>query len=402
MDLGNGEKDEEKIYEVLAEANLEGERGEKHKEVEGTLIMNEEIDRVTERQFGEHEHPSDSTVSKDESPAQDDVSAIIQEYLDHETHMEFIRTKDSSAFVHEGRMTDAAEIKGYESGVVEDAETNSVVKLGIDNILEDSGEEYKEAYAMTTETTKLGEENGSLLPSKVDEIELSKVNDAALDDSNDIPSIKLEETPNEIVETTLYNDEIKFGDLEGSISIASDNSVFSKRRTENSEVNIGRMVDSSNSQVTSVHAETELNVDVVPDGTADDVSNNLVEDELHAGNDNGSDTILVNSQEIKIVSADKVGDESLDQRVVADNVEDSTNVASEPPISPHKFEDNRRWDENNLADIKSLGDTTIGRTLTGSICITFFIALYFFHYIVLAFLVLSSFSNMNLRVLIFC
>ncbi|PON48943.1 hypothetical protein PanWU01x14_233440 [Parasponia andersonii] len=195
MDLGDGEKDQvENLYEVLVEATLEGKRGEGDKEVKEKLIMNKKFDLVSERQLGEHGHSSDSAskelISDDGEglSGQKVVSAIIQEYLDHEIHTdEFLKTGDSDAFVREGKMMGVAEIKVYESGAVEDAETNCVAEFSIDNMVKDSGEkEEREACAMTAERTEIGEEISSLsLPvgamfaESLHGIEHSKLSDAA-------------------------------------------------------------------------------------------------------------------------------------------------------------------------------------------------------------------------------
>ncbi|POO00322.1 hypothetical protein TorRG33x02_041000 [Trema orientale] len=197
MDLGDGEKDQvENLYKVLVEANFEGEHCEVDEKVKEKLIMNKQFDLVSERQLGEHEHSFDSASKElfsDDGEGlteQKDVSAIIQEHLDHEIHTdECIKTKDSDAFVREGRMTGVAEIKMYESGAVEDAETSCLAEFSIDNMLKDSREEEdREACAMTAERTEIGEEIssfslpvGAMFAERLHRIEYSKLIDAAPD-----------------------------------------------------------------------------------------------------------------------------------------------------------------------------------------------------------------------------
>ncbi|KAM6559750.1 hypothetical protein CsatA_028989 [Cannabis sativa] len=336
VDLGDGEKEGvEKSNEVLVEANLEED-----KEVEENLTMDDQVEEVSERQLGEHGHHNTPAVSKEMisgdsgSPDEkEDACAIIQEYLENETRMHLVHEESGP------------ESEGCESDAVEGVETNSVAEHGFENMLEDGGEEDEEACAMNTERTELEEENGAVS----------------------------------------VNDE----DLDENVSWVSDNSVSGDGETESFEVDIGGEEEISNSQ----SVQTTVSVDVVVGATAVDVNDisaedeiqeqtdggtdtvlinsnsqaisvhaetTLSEDEIQAQNDSLRDSVLINSQETKVVSTDEAGDGSLDQRIAFDSVEDGTELAGTPPISPQKLEND--CDEKITSDIKTLAENTIGRT----------------------------------------
>uniref|UniRef100_A0A803NGR0 Uncharacterized protein n=1 Tax=Cannabis sativa TaxID=3483 RepID=A0A803NGR0_CANSA len=337
VDLGDGEKEGvENSNEVLVEANLED------KEVEENLTMDDQVEEVSERQLGEHGDHNTPAVSKEMisgdsgSPDEkEDACAIIQEYLENETRMHLVHEESEP------------ESEGCESDAVEGVETNSVAEHGFENMLEDGGEEDEEACAMNTERTELEEEDGAVS----------------------------------------VNDE----DLDENVSWVSDNSVSGDGETESFEVDIGGEEEISNSQ--SVHVETTVSVDVVVGATAVDVNDisaedeiqeqtdggtdsilinsnsqaisvhaetTLSEDEIQAQNDSLPDSVLINSQETKVVSTDEAGDGSLDQRIAFDSVEDGTELTGTPPISPQKLEND--CDEKITSDVKTLAETTIGRT----------------------------------------
>lgn len=148
--LGNVEEDgTKKLHELLEEANLENRNDENDKAVEEDLVLTEESGQISERQLGEHEHHMDPVVLEkiilgggESLNEQDDASAIIQEYMERETHGdEFIKINDSYASENgEGRMSGVEEIEGYDCGAADDAERNSIAHPGIENMLRDSGE----------------------------------------------------------------------------------------------------------------------------------------------------------------------------------------------------------------------------------------------------------------------
>ncbi|XP_060962169.1 uncharacterized protein LOC115719393 isoform X1 [Cannabis sativa] len=328
VDLGDGEKEGvENSNEVLVEANLED------KEVEENLTMDDQVEEVSERQLGEHGDHNTPAVSKEMisgdsgSPDEkEDACAIIQEYLENETRMHLVHEENGP------------ESEGCESDAVEGVETNSVAEHGFENMLEDGGEEDEEACAMNTERTELEEENGAVSVNDEDLDEnVSWVSDNSVSGDGDIGGEE-EISNSQSVQTTVSVDVVVGATAVDVNDISAEDEI-----QEQTDGGTDTILINSNSQAISVHAETTLS-----------------EDEIQAQNDSLRDSVLINSQETKVVSTDEAGDGSLDQRIAFDSVEDGTELAGTPPISPQKLEND--CDEKITSDIKTLAENTIGRT----------------------------------------
>ena len=376
--------------DLVVEANTGSENDLGKKEIEENVVTTEDFDQVFESQLREQDHhTTEPAVSNDQisgdckgSNEQDDVSAIIQEYMDCETHIVELTKMDSSSLLNEGKMTRVS---------VEDAETTSVAELGLDKIFNDCGED-EETLETSTKRMEIVEEDKGMV---ADVTELPKTNNAAPTDCTAVVPVncKISETSNVDLQTTTQSDEVKIEDvksnmevsteLEGSASMALDNSGFRDRKATTSKEKVGRGCGDSNSQAINFLSETKVNEDSVPDVFSDDIHDKLVYEEAHGWNDDDPDTALVSTRGRKAVLIDESGDEILEGRIGFDDVEFGSELHKEALNSPPKVEESCRLDEKDSTAIKLMVDSTICSPLTGLDGIYFSIASCFLYNLVL-------------------
>ncbi|XP_062099688.1 uncharacterized protein LOC133805522 [Humulus lupulus] len=373
MDLGDSEKEGvERSYEALVEANLEGEDDEKRNEVEENLAMNEQIDETSELQVQSSEITASETIMDlgdgEKEGVERSYEALVEANLEGEDdekrneveeNLAMNEQVDESSELHvqPSEITASETIMGL--GVEGSYEVH--VEANLEGGYDEKHKEIEEKLTMNEQVEEVSErqlgEHGHHTSPAVSE-ELISEDSGNPNEREDAFAIIQEYLDNE-VHMDLVHEESEPGVAEnkGCESGAVEGA-------ETSGVAEQNMLKDGGEEDKEAYAETTLNEDLALGATASDINDNLVEDEVQAQNDSGPDSILINSRDIKVVSTDEACDESLDQRIDFDSIQDSTKLAGASPISPQKFEDDCGCNEKIIADIKTLAETTIDITLT--------------------------------------